>query len=81
MNLYKADTCLKRTKYLEPQVSALDRFYCNALAYVNNAIAVYDFSDRIVSYLYAKNKKKQNKMGPVYKNLFKFQIISPSPAF
>ena len=28
MNLYKADTCLKRTKYLEPQVSALDRFYC-----------------------------------------------------
>ena len=28
MNLYKADTCLKRTKNLEPQVSALDRFYC-----------------------------------------------------
>ena len=27
-NLYKADTSLRRTDYLAPQVSALDRFYC-----------------------------------------------------
>ena len=25
------DTCLKRKKYLEPQVSALDRFYCRVI--------------------------------------------------
>ena len=28
MNLSKADTCLKRTHYLVPQVDALKRFYC-----------------------------------------------------
>ena len=26
VNLYKADTCLKQTKYLAMQVTALDRF-------------------------------------------------------
>ena len=28
-NLSKADTCLKRTKVLAPEMSALDRFHCN----------------------------------------------------
>ena len=35
-NLSKADTCLKRTKILVPNVSALDRVYCIYIFGTNN---------------------------------------------
>ena len=35
-NLYKADTCLKRTHWVGPYVSAIHRFHCNCKVCIRN---------------------------------------------